>query len=100
MSNNKKASTATKQTPKAKEVNEEVIVETTAEEVVKETKFETGVVDCPSLNVRKAPNGDVITVINEGYELSFTKNKDPEWLNVILNDNTKGCVMAKFIKSV
>lgn len=91
-------------------ITEEVetpVVETTVEtEASPETNsgaVATGVVaNCAKLNVRSKPstNGDVVTVLNAGDEISIDADKSTdEWLKIRTNDGIKGYCMKKFVSA-
>lgn len=84
------------ETPK-EEVVEEKVPET--KEDVKEQKNPSfiGTVIGGSLNVRKAPNGDIITSIKEGTQVVIVDESNPEWYKI--ESPEKGYVMKKFVKA-
>lgn len=63
----------------------------------------TGVVaNCAKLNVRSKPstNGDVVTVLNAGDEISIDVDKSTEeWLKIRTADGVKGYCMKKFVNA-
>lgn len=48
-----------------------------------------------SLNVRKNPNGDIITSIKEGTQVVIVDDTNPEWYKI--ESPEKGYVMKKFV---
>ena len=84
------------ETPK-EEVIEEKIPET--KEDVKGLKNPSfiGTVIGGSLNVRKSPNGDIVTSIKEGTQVIIVDESNPEWYKI--ESPEKGYVMKKFVKA-
>lgn len=82
-------------TPK-EEVVEEKVPE--VKEDVKEQKNPSfiGTVIGGSLNVRKNPNGDIITSIKEGTQVVIVDESNPEWYKI--ESPEKGYVMKRFVR--
>lgn len=85
------------------EAKEEKIPELTAEvevikeDVKKEVKKQsiTGTVIGGSLNVRTAPNGDIISSIKDGTKVVIVDESNPEWFKI---ESPEGYVMKKFVR--
>lgn len=86
--------------PKKEEVKEDVIPEV-KEDVIPEVKEEKKpsfigtVIGGASLNVRKNPNGDIITSIKEGTQIVIVDESNTDWYKI---ESPEGYVMKKFVK--
>ena len=49
-----------------------------------------------SLNVRKHPNGDIVTSLKEGTQVVIVDESNPEWYKI--ESPEKGYVMKKFVR--
>ncbi len=85
------------ETPVTEEVVEEKIPEI-KEEVKEEKKpsFIGTVIGGASLNVRKNPNGDIITSIKEGTQIVIVDESNTDWYKI---ESPEGYVMKKFVKA-
>lgn len=91
-------------TPAEELVVEEAVADIPDEPVALPKKVENGPLTKPfmgivtggfSLNVRKSPNGEIITTIPEGAQVRVLEVIDSDWYKI---ESPKGCVMKKFIK--
>ena len=91
-------------------VETETTAEVTAEAETSVTETETNsgavatgvVANCAKLNVRSKPstNGDVVTVLNAGDEISIDVDKSTdEWLKIRTIAGVKGYCMRKFVSA-
>lgn len=88
-----------------KELEEEIVrvakqIEEKKEEKVVEVKkkspFLNGTITGGrSLNVRKAPNGEIINLLHEGTKVRIIDDSNPDWYKI---DSPEGYVMSKFVK--
>ena len=89
-----------KRDKKVEEIKKEVEVpEKVVEDVKEEVKQpRTGTV-CggANLNVRKSPNGDVITSIQDGSQVTIVDDSNPDWYKI--DSPINGYVMKQFIKA-
>lgn len=79
--------------PKKEEVKEDVIPEVKEE---KKPSFIGTVIGGASLNVRKNPNGDIITSIKEGTQIVIVDESNTDWYKI---ESPEGYVMKKFVKA-
>lgn len=78
-------------------IKEEKIPEEKKEDVKEEKKPSfIGTVNGGSLNVRRNPNGDIVTSIKEGTQVVIVDESNPEWFKI--ESPEKGYVMKKFIR--
>ena len=85
---------------KKEEVVPEPVIEEKKEEDVKEESkpsFTGTVIGGASLNVRRNPNGDVITSIANGSQVVIVDDSNPDWYKI--ESPVNGFVMKKFIKA-
>lgn len=85
----------------AKDIFEEPVVITVNQETLDEYTYKLAKVTAFTLNVRENPSVEakVIRVIGRNDKLAVCKEND-EWYHVILNDETKGYCMSKFIEVI
>ena len=95
--------------PVKENVKEEEIIPEAKEEIVnvepkKEVKEEKEsssfigtVIGGASLNVRKNPNGEIITSIKNGAQVVIVDDSNPEWYKI--ESPEKGYVMKKFVQA-
>ena len=66
-----------------------------AEEIPATKPFMGTVTGGLNLNVRKTPNGDIISVLAEGAQVRILDDSDPKWYRI---ESPEGYVMKDFIK--
>ena len=78
------------------EVKEEELVPV-VEEAPKKASDIYVVAKTSKLNVRKTPNGEVVSIINEGNQVTIDSNfEDNDWYKI--SDPVNGYVMKKYIQ--
>ena len=78
------------------EVKEEIIPEKKDIKEEKKSPSFIGTVTGGSLNVRKSPNGDIVTSIKEGTQVIIVDESDADWYKI--ESPEKGYVMKKFVR--
>ena len=78
------------------EVVEEIAEEPKVAEDIPATKpFMGSVTGGLNLNVRRTPNGEIISVLSEGAKVRILDDSNPDWYKI---ESPEGFVMKKYIK--
>lgn len=78
-------------------VSEDPVKESKDKETTITKPFMGEVIGGYSLNVRRTPNGEIVSVLAEGAQVRVLDNSNPDWYKI---ESPEGFVMKKYIKKV